>query len=230
MTESVRLLRLEGIFGGTFDPVHYGHLRAAVESKERLALNRLRLMPAGTPPHRTGTHASAEHRLAMLKLALAGHDDLWADDREVRRAGYSFMVDTLREVRSEEGPDVALLLLIGQDAANSLDSWHEWRQLFALAHLVIMRRPDARHIYSGQLFEEIQPRLVSDVGLLARSRQGLVLPLAVTQLAISSTDIRRQAAVGGSPRFLLPDAVINYIQEHHLYVAGDHPPGGTRPA
>ena len=205
-----------GIFGGTFDPVHFGHLRAASEAKERLPLSELRLLPAGTPPHRSVTYAGANDRLSMLRLALAGHGDLLADDREVRREGYSYMVDTLSEIRRDEG-NVPLLLLIGQDAANNLDSWHDWKQLFELAHIVIMRRPDSRDIYSGPLFEEVQPRLVSEPRQLERSPAGLVLPLEVTQLAIASTDIRRQIASGKSPRFLLPDSVIDYIHAHGLY-------------
>ena len=205
-----------GIFGGTFDPVHYGHLRAAIEAMERLSLTSLRLLPAGTPPHRSQTFASAEHRLAMLKLALQRHEDLWADDREVKRGGYSYMVDTLAEIRREEG-DAPLLLLVGQDAANSLDSWYEWADLFKLAHLVIMRRPDSRHVYSGALFKEIQARLVSDPMKLQAVTAGLVMPLEVTQLAISSTGIREQISTGHSVRFLLPDSVIDYIHEHELY-------------
>jgi nicotinate-nucleotide adenylyltransferase len=209
-----------GIFGGTFDPVHYGHLRAAVEAKERLSLESLRLLPAGTPPHRSSTFASAEHRLSMLRLALQGHDDLSADEREVRRSGYSYMSETLEEIRNEEG-EVPLLLMLGQDAVNKLDSWHQWRRLFDLAHLVIMRRPDSKHIYSGKLFEEIQPRLITDQSLLAESPCGYVLPLEVTQLAISSTEIRQHMALQHSSRFLLPDLVIEYIHNHDLYQQSD---------
>lgn len=212
-------LRKIGIFGGTFDPVHNGHLRAAVESMERLALDCIRLLPAGTPPHRSTTHASAQHRLAMLQRAVGDCVHLRVDDREIRRGGYSYMVDTLRQIRKEEGSGAALLLLIGQDAANSLDSWHEWRQLFDLTHIVIMRRPESRHVYSGQLFAEIQPRLVGDSSVLSESDCGLVLPLEVTQLAISSTSIRHLIATGASPRFLLPDAVIDYIYQHDIYRA-----------
>ena len=208
-----------GIFGGTFDPVHFGHLRAADEAREGLFLSSLRILPAGTPPHRPNTFAAAEHRLAMLRLALEGHDDLWADDREVRRKGFSFMVDTLQEIREEEG-EVPLLLMIGQDAANSLDSWHRWQRLFSLAHIVIMRRPDSRHVYSGRLFEEIQPRTVNSPQALSKAPAGLVLPLEVTQLAISSTEIRNRIAAGKSPRFLLPDGVIDYIRKHGLYGQG----------
>ncbi len=205
-----------GIFGGTFDPVHYGHLRAALEAMEILQLQDFRLLPAGTPPHRAGTFASADHRLAMLKLALSHYPEPKVDDREVRRTGSSFMVDTLAEIRQEEG-DAPILMMIGQDAANVLDQWHEWQKLFDLAHLVIMRRPESKHIYSGALFEQVQPRIVDDPDQLKNSPAGLILSLEVTQLSISSTEIRRQIRAGLSPRFLLPDTVIDYIIEHRLY-------------
>ncbi|HMB59272.1 MAG TPA: nicotinate-nucleotide adenylyltransferase [Xanthomonadales bacterium] len=205
-----------GIFGGTFDPVHFGHLRAASEALEALPLANLRLLPAGQPPHRSLTFAPAEHRLAMLELALQNQPDLIADDREVRRTGHSFMVDTLRVFREQAG-NSPLLLLIGQDAANKLDTWHQWQRLFELAHIVIMRRPDSKHVYSGQLFREVQPRLVSDVQALGETCSGRVLPLEVTQLAISSTRIRSLIAAGRTARFLLPEPVIRYIDEKGLY-------------
>jgi nicotinate-nucleotide adenylyltransferase len=208
--------RAIGIFGGTFDPVHYGHLRTAAEAMEKLQLTEFRLMPAGTPPHRSAPGASAEHRLAMLKLALSGYRDMVLDEREVRRKGYSFMVETLAEIRLEEG-DTPVLLMIGQDAANSLDEWHQWRSLFELAHLVIMRRPESKYAYSGVLFEQVQNRVVDDPAKLTGSPAGRVLPLEVTQLAISSSDIRRRIRTGLSPRFLLPDPVIAYIRQQQLY-------------
>lgn len=212
----MNLARMIGIFGGTFDPVHFGHLRAADEAREALSLDDLRLLPAGQPPHRSHTFASAGHRLAMLGLALEGQTGLRADDREVRRSGCSYMVDTLAEIRREEG-DVPLLLMIGQDAANSLDSWHEWRSLFDLAHIVVMRRPDSRHEYSEALTRQVQGRLTTDPGRLRESVSGLVLPLEVTQLAISSSFIREKIRSGRSARFLTPESVIRYIGEHGLY-------------
>ncbi len=205
-----------GIFGGTFDPVHFGHLRAATEAAEKLPLREFRLLPAGSPPHRPVTFASAEHRLAMLALATEGHDHLKVDDREVRRSGNSYMVDTLAEIRAEIG-DTPLILMVGQDAVNTLDSWHEWRDLFELAHLAVMRRPGSNHHYSGELFEVLQPRLVEDNHLLTQSPAGGVYPLEVTQLEISSTGIRELLKAGKSAGFLLPESVIDYIRSHDLY-------------
>lgn len=208
-----------GIFGGTFDPVHYGHLRAALEVKEILQLDDLRLLPAGTPPHRSAPVADSSQRLAMLRLAVAEYPGFTIDEREVRREGNSYMVDTLREIRGEAG-NAPIMLFIGQDAANGLDSWHEWRNLYKLAHLVIMRRPDSEMTWSGELLLEMKKRLVDTASELHTQAAGLVLSLEITQLAISSTGIRQQLLEGRSPRFLLPGAVIDYIQQNRLYFAG----------
>jgi len=207
-----------GLFGGTFDPVHYGHLRAALESKEQLGLVDFRLLPAGTPALRPPTGATALQRLAMLRLAVSDYPEFSVDDREIRRGGRSYMADTLREIREESG-DAPVMLMIGQDAANSLDSWHQWKSLFGLAHLVIMHRPGSTAAWKGELKETMESRLVEDGDLLYQRPAGCVLSLAVTQLAISSTGIREQLSSGRSPRFLLPDKVIDYIEENHLYFA-----------
>lgn len=208
-----------GILGGTFDPVHFGHLRAAVEAREKLGLEDFRLLPAGTPPHRTDTEATSVQRLEMLRLAAASCPELQVDDREVRRAGASFMIDTLAEIRGEEG-DAPVLLLIGQDAANTLDSWHRWQGLFDLAHLVVMRRPDAHFQCRGELRRQIESRRVDGPQHLQHAPAGCVLALEVTQLDISSTFIRTLFAQRRSPRFLMPEPVIEYILERRLYGAG----------
>jgi nicotinate-nucleotide adenylyltransferase len=198
--------------------VHFGHLRAAVEAREKLGLDDFRLLPAGQPPHRSDTVADGAQRLDMLRLALADCADLRVDDREVRRAGFSYMADTLAEVRREAG-EAPLLLLIGQDAANALDAWHEWRRLFGLAHLVVMRRPDAHFSCRGELRAEIERRRVREPARLLAAPAGLVLSLEITQLDISSTHIRGLLASGRSARFLLPDSVLDYIRERGLYLA-----------
>jgi len=208
--------RAVAIFGGTFDPVHYGHLRAAAEVAEQLKVSDFRLLPAGQPPHREGTWADAHHRLAMLELALAPYPDLTVDDREVRRSGPSFMVDTLATLREEAG-DAPLLLCVGQDAANQLNRWHRWRELFDLAHLVIMARPLSQPRYPQDLGEMFEQRRVKRTRDLMKSPHGLVRQVEITQLAISSTDIRRQLASGRDPRFLLPTTVLAYVRKHQLY-------------
>lgn len=209
---------MKAIFGGTFDPIHFGHLRAAIEAVEALGLEELIMLPAGNPPHRGTTFAAAPDRLAMLKLAVSDVPGLSVDDREVKREGYSFMVDTLTEFRTEIGPDLPLALLLGQDAVNDLDSWKEWRRLFDLAHIIIMRRPESRHAYSGELFEQIQQGLTGDQSVLNQKASGCVLPIELTQLDISSTDIRNRLQQHKSCRYLLPDSVIEYIRQSALYL------------
>jgi len=213
---AVNGLRLVGVFGGTFDPVHFGHLRAALEASERLGLDETRLLPAGRPPHREPPGAAAGHRLGMLRLAAAGHPGFVVDDRELRRAGPSWMVDTLADLRSELG-EVALVLCIGQDAANGLDGWHEWRRLFDLAHLAVLRRPESAERYHGELEREMAQRRVDDPGRLRAAPAGCVVTLPITQLDISATAIRERVGQGRSPAFLLPDAVAEYIDRYGLY-------------
>jgi len=207
-----------GVFGGTFDPVHFGHLRAAVEAREKLGLDDFRLVPAGRPALRTGPVASAQERLDMLRLAVAECPELRVDDREVRRPGPSYMVDTLTELRREAGA-APLLLLIGQDAANALDRWHRWPELFELAHIVVMRRPEAHFECRGELRRQIDHRRAAAPAELREAPAGRVLPLEITQLAISSTAIRSLLAQGRSARFLTPERVIGYIRGRELYGA-----------
>ena len=204
------------IFGGTFDPVHYGHLRAAAEVAEKLGVDDFRLLPAGQPPHRDATWAAARRRLDMLELALAPHADLSVDDREVQRGGVSYMSDTLASIR-DEVDDTPVILCLGQDAANDLDRWHEWPRLLELAHLVVMTRPDAEPRYSQQLRAHLDGRFVGSCTNLMQRPAGCLCNINVTRLAISSTDIREQIADGRNPRFLLPSTVLAYIRKHNLY-------------
>ncbi len=214
------------VFGGTFDPVHFGHLRAAAELSQQLAVDDFRILPAGQPPHRTDTLATATQRLTMLELALHEHPGIRIDDREIRRAGPSYMADTLAEIRAEIGPTRPLLLALGQDAANQLDRWHCWQQLPLLAHLLVMTRPDNAPTYAGKLEQQLRPRKVADTQALWRKAAGAVLHLNITELAISSTDIRARIASGSDPAFLLPASVIAYIKAQGLYRADDASPAG----
>ena len=208
--------RAVAIFGGTFDPVHYGHLRAAAEVAEQLGVSDFRLLPAGQPPHRDGTWAASRHRLAMLELALAPHADLSVDEREVERTGPSYMTETLDSIRAESG-DLPVLLCLGQDAANELHRWHDWQRLLDLAHLVVMTRPDSRPSYSESVARCFRGRFVETPAALMNAPAGSICRVNVTRLAISSTDIRNQLSEGRNPRFLLPSTVLAYICKHGLY-------------
>lgn len=205
------------LFGGTFDPVHYGHLRCADEARQKLGLKNLYLLPAGMPPHRKPPQATAKQRLEMLRLAQQEFPLLEIDERETRRSGPSYMVDTLQELRTEfiQQP---LLLLIGQDAANHLHSWFHWQQLFELAHIVILTRPGAQAEYRSDLARQIQRRLVTDVQSLCRSEVGGVLYLEVASIDVSATSIKSIIRLGRSPQSMLPGAVLDYINENQLYL------------
>lgn len=209
-----------GIFGGTFDPVHFGHLRPALELKERLELAQVHLIPCNIPPHRGEPHATAEQRCAMLELAIEGEPALLLDRREVERQGPSYMVDTLRSLREEVGDERPLCLILGGDAFLGLPSWYHWRELLPLAHLVVAHRP-GWELREGTLeapLEEIvrQHRLENPQQLCAAPAGGILLQ-AVTPLDISATSIRQQVAAGASANFLLPQSVWDYIRRHNLY-------------
>jgi len=205
-------------FGGTFDPVHFGHLRCAEEVRQKLNLKKLYLLPAGTPVHRQTPQATAGQRLEMLQLAQLDFPGLSIDDRETRRTGPSYMVDTLHELRAEY-PQRSLILVIGQDASNQLHTWFKWEQLFDLAHIVILTRPGSRLEYQELVASRIKCHLSSDLQNLRNSTAGTVLNLDVTALEISSSRIKSLLRRGQAPYSMLPESVLNYINKNHLYVA-----------
>jgi nicotinate-nucleotide adenylyltransferase len=208
-----------GILGGTFDPVHLGHLRLALEVKEALALREMRLIPAFKPPHRAAPEANPGQRITMLRAAVGKEGDLLVDNRELRREGESFMVDTLRSLR-EELANEAICLVLGTDAFLKLDQWHEWQHILELAHIVVVHRPgSALDIESAS--EDMQAlwrrHQVTDSAALQENIAGGILLQAVTPLEISSTDIRALVTAGHNPRYLVSDAVWNLIRMQGLY-------------
>ena len=205
------------LFGGTFDPVHYGHLRCADQARHMLNLENLYLLPAGNPPHRTTPFTTAAQRLTMLGLAQAEFPSLSIDDREIQRSGPSYMVDTLKELRTEF-PHRPLLLLVGQDAANYLHSWYKWEQLFALAHLVTFPRLGAKPEYRHDLAKQIKQRSCPDLQSLLSLDAGGVLHLELELIDISATAIQSIIRLGRSPQSMLPEAVLSYINENRLYL------------
>jgi len=185
--------------------------------RQKLGLNKLYLLPAGTPVHRDTPTATAEQRMDMLQLASLEFPQLLIDDREIRRSGPSYMIDTLREIRSShEGQP--LLLLIGQDAANQLHTWFQWEQLFKLAHIVILTRPGAPALYPPELAKQIQLHSGSDMQELLKSEAGIVLHMEVESVDVSATEIKSILRSGGSPESMLPEAVFEYINKNRLYL------------
>ena len=210
------MLRSVAVLGGTFDPVHIGHLRSALELRERLGFEQVRLVPCHRPPHRGQPSASAEERLRMLELALAGETQLCADGRELRRPGPSYTFDTLAELRAELGAQCSLSLIMGADAFAGLDTWHRWRELPRLAHIVIMARPDCALPERGPVADLLQELRAQPAALHEKSC-GAIVPVALTPLPVAATAIREMLRSGRSPRYLLPDAVWSFIRERALY-------------
>lgn len=205
------------VLGGTFDPIHNAHLRTALELLDTLDLAEVRFVPVGQPPHRDPPAVSADRRLAMVKLAIAGQPGFVADDRELRRPGPSYMVETLESLRAELGDDIPLCLVLGTDAFDHLHRWHRWQALPELAHLVVVHRPGAAMPLAEALGELLLERKLHHPEDLGRRPAGGVLLHPVTQLDIAATAIREGLARGLSPRYLLPESVLDYIRQHGLY-------------
>jgi len=195
-------MRPLAIFGGTFDPIHIGHLTVAWEAAELLDAE-VRLMPASVPPHRPPPLASPAERVAMLRAALAGQSRLTLDARELLRVGPSYTIDTLHELRAEQGPR-PLVLLLGADAFAGLPGWHRWRELFDFAHVGVLSRPGVEAAWPDALVQEVAARRVEEVAALRAEPCGKLIELAVTPLEVSATRIRELLAAGRDPRYLLP--------------------------
>ena len=210
-----------GLFGGTFDPVHFGHLRLATELAEAFHLDKVVFLPAGLPYHRgRDAHATNDQRLTMLKLATQRDARFDVDDRELKRQGNTYTFDTLSEIRRERGPDVPIVFLAGTDAFAKIDTWHRWTELFDLAHFAVAVRandPDWFAKGPGTIPKDAWPRITLDPKELAASPAGKIMTFAMTPLAISSTALRTLAGEGSSIRYLTPDPVAEYIRSHNLY-------------
>lgn len=208
-----------GVFGGTFDPVHFGHLRPALEVKQALHLREMRLIPAFQPPHREPPAANPGQRLTMLRAAVGDEPDLLVDNCEMKREGESYMVDTLVHLREELG-DEPVCLVLGADAFLQLAGWHQWEKVPQLAHIVVTHRPgweldvESASPEIQQLWREAH---VTNLAELEVQPAGKIVSLDVTPLDISATRIRALVAEGNSPRYLVPDSVWNLIRMHGLY-------------
>ncbi|WP_114418486.1 nicotinate-nucleotide adenylyltransferase [Marinospirillum perlucidum] len=206
------------MYGGTFDPVHHGHLRTAVELTQALPVKRLHMIPCQLPPHRGQPGATPEDRMNLLQLAVAREPQLFADDRELRRSGPSWSVDTLISLREDYGSKQPLALVLGWDAFLGLPSWSRFSELLELAHLVVIDRPGEEDS-PGQVLQKLldakQTREPEDL-TLAPAGKLLRLKLPAS-MEISATRIRQLLSEGRSVRYLLPDAVIDYLFARKLY-------------
>ncbi|MBT3562839.1 nicotinate-nucleotide adenylyltransferase [Pseudomonadales bacterium] len=209
------------LMGGTFDPVHVGHLRSAEEVASLLDFRTIRLIPSYIPPHRLLPGTSALQRLKMLKLAIKDNAQLEVDDREVRREGRSYSVDTLAEIRKEIGDVEPLCFVLGIDAFRLVEEWHRWRELTNYAHLIVMSRPEMNeHPRDQAMSEALNAWIESRKGELqdvSLTPAGSVCFIELTQLAVSSTSIREMVLARQSTRYLLPESVRNFIDENGLY-------------
>lgn len=208
------------ILGGTFNPIHNGHLRSALELRQRLHYAEVRLMPAAEPPHRSAPDCPAQIRMEMVRQAVADEVGLTCDARELARPGPSYSIDSLAEIRAELGASVSISLVMGADAVASLDSWHRWQELTDYAHIVVIARPGWEIPSQGSVANWIQQHLTATVATLQHAPCGGVYIETLTALGISSSEIRRQIAAGESPRYLLPDVVWQTIQTAGLYGHG----------
>lgn len=213
MLSSRQSMELIGLFGGTFDPVHRGHIQMARSAQSLLGLDTLYLVPCHQPPHRDTPQLTSEQRLALLQLAISDVPGLLIDDRELHRNGPSYTVDTLREWRAEQGDSVSLVLIMGMDAYAQLPSWHEWQSLLSLCHIAVLSRPDYAPPEQGVLHQWLQPSIAP----IRQAPAGHVVLLQQPLVPVSATEVRRRLAADENVDDLLSPAVLNYIVQKQLY-------------
>lgn len=207
------------LMGGTFDPIHHGHLRLALEVRELLGVESLQLVPSATPVHRAATQVSAQDRLAMLRLAVASESGLEVDPCEIERDSASYTALTLAHKRQQIGADRPLCWVMGADSFLTFLNWREPETILSLAHLVVINRPGYPLAPSLPLLDLMAERQTFQVGDLAVKPAGSILMWTLPELEVSATAVRDLIAAGRSPRYLIPDLVWDYIKTHQLYGA-----------
>lgn len=208
-----------GIFGGTFDPIHHGHLRVALDVQQHLALEQMRLMPAWQSPLRDSPTVSAQHRAEMVRRAIAGEPVLVLDERESQRGGRSYTVETLAGLHRDL-PGRGFVLVVGVDAFATFLHWKDWQRILQLAHVAVANRPGPAPEWAPELARLLAANTVTNASELQHTSAGRIVFCEVTQMDVSATRIRRMIGSGQSPRYLLPDAVLDYIRQYELYGAG----------
>lgn len=206
-----------GIFGGTFDPIHYGHLSAAWQTLHTLQLNELRFMPCHHPPHRDQPLAAPEHRINMLKLAIKDIPQFAIDEREIKSNEISYSFNSLKQIRKEIG-EIPLCFILGLDAFNQIHTWHEPRKIIEVAHIIVLARP-GQQLNQTDMINDLMQAQVHDPNILKTKNAGFVYFMENSLMDISATQIRKMLQQNIDPKFLLPDAVLNYITKEQLYSA-----------
>jgi len=210
-------LPLRVVFGGTFDPVHHGHLRAAIELADALDAPSIDLIPSRDPVHRDATDAPASARLAMLECATASEPRLVVNRIEIDSQEASYTEFTLRALRTQLGDQVAIVLVIGMDAFQKFESWRGWQSLLDLTHILVLKRPGYEPHFSAAVNRLYEQHAATSLDSLSRSSAGKIVLFEQTPLQVSATQVRKLIASGTSPRYLIPDSVWDYIQENELY-------------
>ena len=212
-------MQLIGLLGGTFNPIHNGHLRLAQELADALNFSEVRFIPSANPPHKTAPKISAQHRAAMVQLAITDHSLFKLDMRELDRAGASYTIDTLISLQEELGGSVALCLMMGSDAFSKLNTWHRWQVLIDYCHIILVQRPASttQPKLADELSVLLHNHYTENISDLTNESAGYIHMQKITALDITSTNIRAQLAAGLSPRYLMPNNVIAYIKNNKLY-------------
>ncbi len=206
------------VLGGTFNPIHFGHLRMAQELADTLNFDEVRFIPSANPPHKNTPTISAEHRAAMVRLGIANNPIFTFDDCELRRTGASYTIDTLHDLRAELGTQASITLFMGSDAFTEFDTWHRWQEIIQLCHIALVQRPRTAGNKLPKILETfLQHHYTENSGDLRTSPAGFITIRQVTALDISSTAIREAVHCQQSIRYLMPDSVIDYIHTHQLY-------------
>jgi nicotinate-nucleotide adenylyltransferase len=211
--------RLIGLLGGTFNPIHYGHLRMAQELADALKFSEVRFIPSANPPHKLAPEVSAEHRAAMVELAINDNAKFKLDTRELERTGASSTFDTLVSLREELGENVALCWVMGSDAFIKLNTWHRWKELLNHCHIILVQRPNTENQAKlpDELAAFLQDNYTENMDDLSEKSAGYIHMQKITPLDISATNIREALKIGHSTRYLMPYNVIEYIATHQLY-------------
>lgn len=205
-----------GILGGTFDPIHLGHLRMALELREAFDLDKIHIIPCYQPVHREIPIATPEERLTMVQYAIGNEPTLVADPREINRRQSSYSIDTILELR-QEMPHTTLCLLLGIDAFLGFPTWHRFQDILDNAHLVVAHRPHYQLPSTGIIADLLKERLRENTPLSTDTVAGGIWLQSITALEISSSYIRKQISMERNPRYLLPDMVYQYIQQYQIY-------------